>query len=56
MHYERECDFHFFFSEVTKLLLYAAQSSHELVPPDVSLMKVDVSLLHVFNLKKRHGN
>lgn len=30
--------FHFFFSlpEVTKILLFAAQASHQLVPPEVS--------------------
>lgn len=28
--------FNFFFKEVTKILLCAAQSSHQLVPPDVT--------------------
>jgi hypothetical protein len=46
------------FSEVTKILQFAAQASHELVPPDVSV--TFCSIHHVFKLvhiklNDRHG-
>lgn len=42
----------FFFPEVTRILLFAAQASHQLVPPEVSVVPV-------FDVKwaaGQHGN
>lgn len=38
----------FFFSEVTKILLFTAQASHEMLPPEVSVFLI------LFNSFKRN--
>jgi hypothetical protein len=46
------------FSDVTKILQFAAQASHELVPPDVSasfVVSIHVSKMIHKTLNERHG-
>lgn len=38
-----------YFSDVTKLLLYTAQACHELVPPDVSLIRLSIDIYVILN-------